>query len=104
MQVNEKGQLRLSRKALLPDTGVENASAKQSTGDSNDVASQETSDKDSPKREELPQKKFIRRLVSTAKDRPNINKDKTRKSNSKVASSVSSKDENTLVNGEANIG
>ncbi|XP_068341694.1 probable polyribonucleotide nucleotidyltransferase 1, chloroplastic [Pyrus communis] len=104
IEVNEKGQLRLSRKALLPDTGVENASAKQSTGDSNDVASQETSDKDSPKREELPQKKFIRRLVSTAKDRPNINKDKTRKSNSKVASSVSSKDENTLVNGEANIG
>ncbi|KAB2631667.1 polyribonucleotide nucleotidyltransferase 1 [Pyrus ussuriensis x Pyrus communis] len=104
IEVNEKGQLRLSRKALLPDTGVENASAKQSTGDSNDVASQETSDKDSPKREELPQKKFIRRLVSTAKDRPNINKDKTKKSNSKVASSVSSKDENTLVNGEANIG
>ncbi|KAM1108951.1 probable polyribonucleotide nucleotidyltransferase 1, chloroplastic [Malus sylvestris] len=104
IEVNEKGQLRLSRKALLPDTGAENASAKQSTGDSNDVASQESSDKGSPKREELPQKKFIRRLVSTAKDRPNISKDKTKKSNSKVVSSVSSTDENTLVNGEANIG
>ncbi|TQD94097.1 hypothetical protein C1H46_020292 [Malus baccata] len=113
IEVNEKGQLRLSRKALLPDTDAENASSKQPTGDSNDVASQETSDKGStkkiistPKRDlagELPQKKFIRRLVSAAKDRPNINKDKTKKS-SKVVSNVSSKDENTLVNGEANIG
>ncbi|XP_050122584.1 polyribonucleotide nucleotidyltransferase 1, chloroplastic-like isoform X4 [Malus sylvestris] len=112
IEVNEKGQLRLSRKALLPDTDAENASSKQPTGDSSDVASQETSDKGStkkiistPKRDlagELPQKKFIRRLVSAAKDRPNINKDKTKKS-SKVVSSVSSKDENTLVNGEANI-
>ncbi|KAM0980406.1 hypothetical protein ACFX2A_013848 [Malus domestica] len=113
IEVNEKGQLRLSRKALLPDTDAENASSKQPTGDSSDIASQETSDKGStkkivstPKRDlagELPQKKFIRRLVSAAKDRPNINKDKTKKS-SKVVSSVSSKDENTLVNGEANIG
>ncbi|XP_048432442.1 polyribonucleotide nucleotidyltransferase 1, chloroplastic isoform X2 [Pyrus x bretschneideri] len=113
IEVNEKGQLRLSRKALLPDTDAEKASSKQPTGDSNDVASQETSDKGStkkiistPKRdvaEELPQKKFIRRLVSAAKDGPNINKDKAKKS-SKVVGSVSSKDENTLVNGEANIG
>nr|XP_028948397.1 polyribonucleotide nucleotidyltransferase 1, chloroplastic-like isoform X4 [Malus domestica] len=113
IEVNEKGQLRLSRKALLPDTDAENASSKQPTGDSSDIASQETSDKGStkkivstPKRDlagELPQKKFIRRLVSAAKDRPNINKDKTKKS-SKVVSSVSSKDENTSVNGEANIG
>lgn len=128
MQVNEKGQLRLSHRALLPDTDPEKASAQQPTGDPKDVVgSQETSDEGLPKKmisirkgdlaEDIsspksntaentlpPQKKFIRRLVSPAKDRPNINKDKTKKSSSEVVNSVSSNGENTLVNGEANIG
>lgn len=127
MQVNEKGQLRLSHRALLPDTDPEKASAKQPTGDTKDVVgSQETSDKgrkkmisirkgdlaediSSPKNNTaentlLPQKKFIRRLVTPAKDRPNINKDKTKKSSSEVVNSISSNGESTLVNGEANIG
>lgn len=128
MQVNEKGQLRLSHRALLPDTDPEKASAKQPTGDAKDVVgSQETSEKGLPKKmisirkgdlaenisspknntaenTLLPQKKFIRRLVTPAKDRPNINKDKTKKSSSEVVNSVSSNGENTLVNGEANIG
>uniref|UniRef100_A0A2N9IN43 Polynucleotide phosphorylase 1 n=1 Tax=Fagus sylvatica TaxID=28930 RepID=A0A2N9IN43_FAGSY len=51
----------------------------------------------------LPQKKFIRRLVNPARDRSNTNKDKS-KSSSKAVSSVSSKDENSLVNGEAKVG
>ncbi|VVA36258.1 PREDICTED: polyribonucleotide nucleotidyltransferase [Prunus dulcis] len=128
IEVNEKGQLRLSHRALLPDTDPEKASAKQPTGDAKDVVgSQETSDKGLPKKmisirkgdlaenisspknntaenTLLPQKKFIRRLVTPAKDRPNINKDKTKKSSSEVVNSVSSNGENTLVNGEANIG
>ncbi|KAM5550420.1 putative polyribonucleotide nucleotidyltransferase 1, chloroplastic [Rosa sericea] len=107
IEVNEKGQLRLSRRALLPDADPENAGVRQPTGDSKDVPSQ-TSDKNkvkgtsSPKNNSsestlLPQKKFIRRSVSPAKDRQNINNDATKKSSS-------SKDENTLVNGGANIG
>ncbi|CAB4285929.1 unnamed protein product [Prunus armeniaca] len=49
--VNEKGQLRLSHRALLPDTDPEKASAKQPTGDAKDVVgSQETSDKGLPKK------------------------------------------------------
>lgn len=117
-QVNEKGQLRLSRRALLPDADPENANVRQPTGDSKDVASQETSSKDkirtskitsSPKNNSvestlLPQKKFIRRSVSPAKDGLNINKDATEKSSSRVVSSLSSKGENSLVNGGANIG
>ncbi|PRQ45845.1 putative polyribonucleotide nucleotidyltransferase [Rosa chinensis] len=113
IEVNEKGQLRLSRRALLPDADPENAGVRQPTGDSKDVPSQ-TSDKNkvkgtsSPKNNSsestlLPQKKFIRRSVSPAKDRQNINNDATKKSSSRVVSS-SSKDENTLVNGGANIG
>lgn len=132
IQVNDKGQLRLSRRALLPDSDPENASAKQQTGDSKDsAASTRTPDKGSPKKilsEEnieqpedktkatrstksnlaestlLPQKKFIRRLVSTGKDGPQTSKDKAKKSSSKAVSSVSSKDKSSLVNGEANIG
>ncbi|XP_048333222.2 polyribonucleotide nucleotidyltransferase 1, chloroplastic isoform X2 [Ziziphus jujuba] len=132
IEVNDKGQLRLSRRALLPDSDPENASAKQQTGDSKDsAASTRTPDKGSPKKilsEEnieqpedktkatrstksnlaestlLPQKKFIRRLVSTGKDGPQTSKDKTKKSSSKAVSSVSSKDKSSLVNGEANIG
>ncbi|KAH7522759.1 hypothetical protein FEM48_Zijuj07G0172500 [Ziziphus jujuba var. spinosa] len=132
IEVNDKGQLRLSRRALLPDSDPENASAKQQTGDSKDsAASTRTPDKGSPKKilsEEnieqpedktkatrstksnlaestlLPQKKFIRRLVSTGKDGPQTSKDKAKKSSSKAVSSVSSKDKSSLVNGEANIG
>lgn len=118
IEVNEKGQLRLSRRALLPDADPENANVRQPTGDSKDVASQETSGKDkirtskitsSPKNNSaestlLPQKKFIRRSVSPAKDGLNINKDATEKSSSRVVGSLSSKGENSLVNGGANIG
>lgn len=139
IQVNDKGQLRLSRRALLPDADPENASAKQQTGDSKDApASTETPDKGSPKKmlsvgegdvsEEnieqpedkikargshksdlventlLPQKKFIRRLVSPGKDGSHANKEKAKKSSNKAVSSISSKDKSSLVNGEANIG
>ena len=127
IQVNEKGQLRLSRKALLPDTDPESPNLKQQTdGSTKDiVASQKTPGKGSAKKlvnlpkdglaesapestssEDdalLPQKKFIRRLVNPARDRSNTNKDKS-KSSSKAVSSVSSKDENSLVNGEAKVG
>ncbi|KAL5539031.1 hypothetical protein UlMin_043691 [Ulmus minor] len=137
IEVNEKGQLRLSRRALLPDASPEDS---QETSDSNDVSSQETNDEGSPKKvvtvskgnadeentrkpkdkmstTKVPrsrkiklsndastaQKKFIRRLVSPEKGRSETEKVKARKSGSEAGSSVSSKEENSLVNGEASI-
>nr|XP_011457629.1 PREDICTED: probable polyribonucleotide nucleotidyltransferase 1, chloroplastic [Fragaria vesca subsp. vesca] len=111
IEVNEKGQLRLSRRALLPDADHENSDLRQPTDDSKDVPS---SDKNkvkgtsSPKNNSsentlLPQKKFIRRAVNPARDRANINNDASKRSSSRVVGD-SRKDENTLVNGGANIG
>lgn len=143
IQVNDKGQLRLSRRVLLPNTEPDSPNVKQQPDSSTKdiVASQKAPGKGSAKKvvnvpkdglaeknieqlgdkistpnsesapesnpseddTQLPQKKFIRRLVSPARDRPDTNKDKS-KSSSKAVSSVSSKDENSLVNGEAKIG
>lgn len=143
IQVNDKGQLRLSRRVLLPNTEPDSPNVKQQTDSSTKdiVASQKAPGKGSAKKvvnipkdglaeknieqlgdkistpnlesapesnpseddAQLPQKKFIRRLVSPARDRPDTNKDKS-KGSSKAVSSVSSKDENSLVNGEAKIG
>ncbi|KAE8099760.1 hypothetical protein FH972_017714 [Carpinus fangiana] len=143
IEVNDKGQLRLSRRALLPDADPENPSAKQHTGSTTKDAgaSQKTPEEGSGKKvvnalkdglaeknneepkdkssttklassakstaaedAQLPQKKFIRRLAGTAKDRSTTLKDTSKKSSSKEVSSVSSKDETSLVNGEAKIG
>uniref|UniRef100_A0A803Q492 polyribonucleotide nucleotidyltransferase n=1 Tax=Cannabis sativa TaxID=3483 RepID=A0A803Q492_CANSA len=115
IEVNEKGQLRLSRRALLPDT--ENSSdskdsAKENVGDqkteqSKDNKASTTKGRSSSKSslsENSPQKKFIRKLVAPNKDNSETNKEKEKKSGSKPLSSISSKDGNSLVNGEANIG
>ncbi|XP_041023853.1 probable polyribonucleotide nucleotidyltransferase 1, chloroplastic isoform X1 [Juglans microcarpa x Juglans regia] len=140
IEVNNKGQLRLSRRALLPDTDPGSPSEKQDTGSTTKdiVASQKTAERSSAKKvlnvpkdglaegqpdskvgapklgsshkstpaEDTlhPQKKFIRRLVDSTRDEHNVNKDTSKKSSSKAISTVSSKDETSLVNGEANIG
>lgn len=52
----------------------------------------------------LPQKKVYKRLASSARDGPNINKDRPKKSSSKAVSTIASKDKSSLVNGEAKIG
>lgn len=52
----------------------------------------------------LPQKKFIRRLVGSSRDGHNTNKDTSKKNSGKAVSTVPSKDETSLVNGEANVG
>ncbi|KAJ7976440.1 putative Polyribonucleotide nucleotidyltransferase [Quillaja saponaria] len=140
VEVNDKGQLRLSRRALLPDTEPDDKNVKQHTGDPTEdiAASQITPDKDLPEkvvnmpkdgfdentkpREKsstpklgnspkknlmddplLPQKKFIRRLVSPAQDKTVSNQDETKKSSSKTVGTDSRKDQSSLVNGEANI-
>lgn len=131
IEVNEKGQLRLSRKALLPEPTVEMPSAKQDANDQKTLASQKATDKSNPRRtvnspkegvneeatEKLKdktsdavedaavlQKKVYKRLASSARDGPNVNKDKPKKSSNKVVTGVASEDGSTLVNGEAKIG
>lgn len=135
LQINDKGQLRLSHRALLPDTDSENSDVKQPTSKLTEdmETSPKSSDKDLPKKVSslprdglpeqkieqpkdrsktskvtasskrsseddsvLPSKKFVRRLVNSSQD-----KDKSKKSSNKEVSSVSSKDENSLVSGEA---
>lgn len=94
IQVNEKGQLRLSRRALLPDAD-QDSSSKENTGNPsrNKAATQKGSDKGTSKKtgkentEQIGgslddvaklQKKFIRKEVSAAKDRP-ISREKDEK-------------------------
>ncbi|KAM3690596.1 hypothetical protein ACJW31_09G131300 [Castanea mollissima] len=134
IEVNDKGQLRLSRRVLLPNTEPDSStkdivasqkapgkgSAKkvvnvpkdglaekniEQPGDKISTPNSESAPESNPSEDDaqFPQKKFIRRLVSPARDRHDTNKDKS-KSSSKAVSSVSSKDENSLVNGEAKIG
>ncbi|WVZ05059.1 hypothetical protein V8G54_018405 [Vigna mungo] len=115
MLINEKGQLRLSHRALLPDTNPDNSNVKQSTGELADGT--ETSSKSSEKSKDnsstskitssskrsseddsvLPSKKFVRRLVNSSQD----NKEKTKKNSNKAVGSVSVKDESSLISGEA---
>ncbi|CAJ1919575.1 unnamed protein product [Sphenostylis stenocarpa] len=118
IEINEKGQLRLSYRALLPDTDADNSNVKP-TGELADDT--ETSPKSPEKSKDksstpkitasskrsseddsvLPSKKFIKRLVSSSQDKPFTNKDKTKKSSNKAVGSVSGKDESSLVSGEA---
>lgn len=129
VQVNDKGQLRLSRRALLPDTNPENASENQHTSDSKDtLASQQTHDKDSPKKmatvakgdvseenNKQPEKSTGSSKSNSAENilipqkkfikrlvRPG--KDGSHSSKEKAKKSTSSRDKSSLVNGEANIG
>ncbi|KAF2288154.1 hypothetical protein GH714_004697 [Hevea brasiliensis] len=131
IEVNEKGQLRLSRKALLPEPTVEKPSAKQDENDQKTLASQKATDKSNPRKtvispqdgvteekteklkdktsdavEDTPvsQKKVYKKLASSTRDGPNVNKERPKKSNNKVVTSVPTKDGNTLVNGEVKIG
>ncbi|XP_075100008.1 polyribonucleotide nucleotidyltransferase 1, chloroplastic isoform X2 [Nicotiana tabacum] len=123
-EINDKGQLRLSRRALLPDPEPEKQSAKpRSASLSNDnVVSPKTLDKGKPKKaltvsndgsasrsaESLKDKTFpmklsspgkeaAKRLVSPEKDGPD--KPQTKKSDG----NISSKSGNAVVNGEAKV-
>lgn len=95
-QVNDKGQLRLSRKALLPEADAENPPVKLPTGDPTKDAAASDKLVGSPKPKGgssedtvLPHKKVkvFKRPASPAKDRPYSNKDRTKKSSGKAVSS-----------------
>nr|XP_043631737.1 polyribonucleotide nucleotidyltransferase 1, chloroplastic [Erigeron canadensis] len=104
IEINEKGQLRLSRKALLPDQGTDKPNENQSTaGETKDSgAPQKYADKSKLRRSSsMPKDKssevtFSKRYVGPRKNEP-----KTSSSELDVASSDSG---SALVNGEAQVG
>lgn len=125
LQINEKGQLRLSHRALLPDADSDNSNNSNSTDKSSleEVSSptnaglfeekteQPNDEVNTPKgtasskrssedNSALPSKKFSR-SVSPSQEKPAAKKDKIKKSSNKAVSSVSSKDESSLVGEEA---
>ncbi|KHN34651.1 Polyribonucleotide nucleotidyltransferase [Glycine soja] len=102
IEINEKGQLRLSHRALLPDTeaspkdGLVEEKTEQSKDKSSTPNVTASSKRSSEDDSVLPSKKFVRRLVSSSLDKPFTNKDKTKKSSNKAVGSVSGKDESSL--------
>ncbi|XAR69502.1 Polyribonucleotide nucleotidyltransferase [Bertholletia excelsa] len=142
IEINEKGQLRLSRRALLPDTQPEKPTLKQRAVDltKETAATQKISDKTIPKKvantskegsaggkseqsasrsitvkqtssiksqsveESQPKEKFLKRLVSNAKEGVSTLNDKTKMNNSEAVSNISSENKSGLVNGEAKVG
>lgn len=112
IEKNDKGQLRLSHRALLPDSSPENQNVKQDAEKSAEQNIEQPKDKSytpkvtaSHKRSSedvsvLPSKKFVRKLVNPGQDKPSTDKDKTKKNSKKEVGSFSSKDESSLV-GEA---
>ncbi|KAI9121586.1 hypothetical protein K1719_008619 [Acacia pycnantha] len=109
IEKNDKGQLRLSHRALLPDSGPDDQNVKQDAGESAEQSTEQPKDKTStPKvtasrkrssedESVLQSKKFVRKLVNPAQDKPSANKDKTKKNSKTEVGSVSSKDESSLV-------
>ena len=121
MQVNEKGQLRLSRKALLPEPAVEDPSGKATDKDNpkrTEVATKRqieqlndnTSAAESPKSNKVENtpvsQKVSKKIVYSARNESNTNKDRSKKGSNKVDSGIgiSTNDGTTMVNGEAKIG
>ncbi|XP_073034897.1 probable polyribonucleotide nucleotidyltransferase 1, chloroplastic isoform X3 [Primulina eburnea] len=133
IEINGKGQLRLSRRALLPDSNTENSGKTQLTVDLSEeniekskrkrvtkaveVENAELSDeisvdikvtrssKSKPvEADTLMEDKFVKKLVSSAKDALESERSRPKKSSDKPAISVSSKNETAVVNGEAKSG
>lgn len=123
IEVNEKGQLRLSHRALLPDAedGAKQSSTKENippndgsvpenslmirsplkkvTVSSKEVTSSQERSTDKN------QEKFVRKLVNAARDGSHINKDGQKKSSNKaITGTPTSKNGANLVNGEAKHG
>lgn len=102
--------MRLSHRALLPDTDPDNSDSNSQAKDGiAEEKIEQPKDKintpkgDSSKRSSrddsaLPSKKFIRRMVSPSQDKPVTNKDKIKRSSNKAESD---KDESSLVSEEA---
>ncbi|XP_073044225.1 probable polyribonucleotide nucleotidyltransferase 1, chloroplastic [Primulina eburnea] len=133
IEINGKGQLRLSRRALLPDSNTENMGTKQRTVDISEESTEKgkqnsvtravevenaepsnelsvdikvrRSSKSKPvEANTLMEDKFVKELVSSAKDELESDRNRPKKSSYKPTISISSKNETTVVNGEAESG
>ncbi|KAK4404626.1 putative polyribonucleotide nucleotidyltransferase 1, chloroplastic [Sesamum angolense] len=111
IEINEKGQLRLSRRALLPEPNPEKpsanpikASAELPEDKSLDVDVQTPAKSEPAEPITLVEDKFVKRLVSSGKDTPETDKSRPKKSTSKPVINVSGNSENPVINGEAKIG
>ncbi|KAJ4843701.1 Purine nucleoside phosphorylase [Turnera subulata] len=125
IEVNDKGHLRLSRKALLPEPTQEKSTENKQASDPTKTAVSSTdslyeeeteASQDKPSGQKLvdsserleethhPQKRVYKRGAGSTKDVEEIKKGRPRKSRSKAVSSITSEDKSSLVNGEAKIG
>ncbi|KAJ0982562.1 hypothetical protein J5N97_010817 [Dioscorea zingiberensis] len=115
IEINEKGHLRLSRRALLPDSEKTspNPQINNSTDESipSDVPVEQDSKNmttSSPRKASAAQadkSKVKAKRVASSKTGPYINKDREKKSSSKeVPEVLVSKDGSHMVNGEAQVG
>ncbi|KAF6134235.1 hypothetical protein GIB67_010034 [Kingdonia uniflora] len=117
IEINEKGQLRLSHRALLPDSGASKTNPNQQTGDNTELIEKDKEQTKNRRRLSkvaspfsrvnasqnslIPQEKFTKRLVSSARDGPYINKERQNKSDNKAVSSISGTDGSDLVSEES---
>ncbi|KAI3705391.1 hypothetical protein L1987_75628 [Smallanthus sonchifolius] len=108
IEINEKGQLRLSRKALLPDQGTDKPNENQTTaGVSKDSGSpQKYANKSKPKQssntpkgdvDKVPEGTFTKRYIGSRKNEPKT-------SSNQSETDASSDSGSALVNGEAQVG
>ncbi|KAI3809433.1 hypothetical protein L1987_25406 [Smallanthus sonchifolius] len=108
IEINEKGQLRLSRKALLPDQGTDKPNENQSTaGVSKDSGSpQKYTNKSKPRQssntpkgdvDKIPEGTFTKRYIGSRKNEPKT-------SSNQSETDASSDSGGALVNGEAQVG
>lgn len=115
VEVNEKGQLRLSRRALIPDTDplVPSTKVRPTTVPKESSGSQDSAAKSAPKNVELTKVKVNASKPTSkektqdvyppgkvVKDVPYINKDRLKKANK----AMSNDSDSTVVNNEAKIG
>ncbi|XP_068634242.1 probable polyribonucleotide nucleotidyltransferase 1, chloroplastic [Aristolochia californica] len=127
IEVNEKGQLRLSHRALLPDASPqEKTSGKQQVSghskenmtpksNSNKVTTEKvmevtvTAEETNPAPDSIPgknlsQEKATKRAVTSPRSGTYINKERQKKSTSKEVAEVTYEQVDNLVNGEAKVG
>ncbi|KAF5184633.1 Polyribonucleotide nucleotidyltransferase, partial [Thalictrum thalictroides] len=101
IEINEKGQLRLSRRALLPEPSPEKTSVKpqtssptKDTGSSHNAKTGNTPQSiPSSENSLLSDEKLVKKVVHSSGDAGYINKERQKKSSGKAVSTLSDKDE-----------
>ncbi|KAL6530652.1 Purine nucleoside phosphorylase [Orobanche minor] len=117
IEINERGQLRLSRRALLPEGNQEKPSTKSNQKNGFEVHNRESFEDESgevkatAETETKPsgdntfvKDKFVRRFVSLGKDSCGTAKIRPKKNSSKSVVNISKKHEHAVVSVEAKVG